>query len=328
MPDHADVTPAEQPWRGRVAPDFLIPCADGGLSTFYERYCGEPVAVVFAASGEDPAEFAGLAELLGLVVVTPDPGAQRKQCSGVAVVVDDGSITRAFLGRDRVDRAVAVVLNPTLAIAAVLDPLSSVRVREILETMRVPPVQTLASAAPVLMIPEVLPSALCRRLIATHDADNFESGMLRERDGRVELVPDPAAKRRRDHRLVEPALVAAVTAALEDRVLPVIARAFHYGVTRLESYKVVAYDASGGWFRLHRDNVTPDARHRRFALSLNLNAEYEGGELVFPEFGPTRYRPPAGGAMVFSGALLHGVREVTAGRRYVLLSFLWGDGPA
>lgn len=49
---------------------------------------------------------------------------------------------------------------------------------------------------------------------------------------------------------------------------------------------------------------------------------------MFPEFGPTRYRPLGGGTMVFSGTLLHGVRDVTAGRRYVLLSFLWGDEPA
>jgi len=69
-------------------------------------------------------------------------------------------------------------------------------------------------------------------------------------------------------------------------LLPAIARAFHYPVTRLESYKVVAYDtANGGYFRLHRDNVTPDARHRRFALSLNLNADYAGGRSPGPACG-------------------------------------------
>ena len=60
-----------------------------------------------------------------------------------------------------------------------------------------------------------------------------------------------------------------MTSALSERLLPAIARAFHYPVTRMESYKVVAYAAEkGGYFKLHRDNVTPDARHRRFALSL------------------------------------------------------------
>ena len=328
MPDRTDPSAAGQTWRGRVAPDFLIPLAGGGLATFYERHCGEPAVVVFATGGLDPADCTALAALAATVVVTPGPGARPVAPSGVLQVIDDGSIARAFLGDGQPDQAVAVVLNPTLTIAAVVEPATPERVRGVLEAMPRPPVQTLAAVAPVLMVPDVLPPGLCQRLIAAHDRDNFDSGMLRERDGRVELVPDPAAKRRRDHRLADPALVEGVTAALEERLLPAIARAFHYSVTRLEAYKVVAYDAGGGYFRLHRDNVTPDARHRRFALSLNLNAEYAGGELVFPEFGPARYRPPAGGAMVFSGTLLHGVREVTAGRRYVLLSFLWGDEPA
>jgi len=94
----------------------------------------------------------------------------------------------------------------------------------------------------------------------------------------------------------------------------------------LEPFKVVCYDsATGGYFRRHRDNVTPDARHRRFALSINLNDDYQGGSLVFPEFGPEGYSPPRGGALVFSGELLHEATAVTAGKRYVLLSFLWGD---
>ena len=328
MPERTDAIADEQPWRGRTAPDFLIPLPGGGLATFYERFCGQPVVVVFAASGKDLDGCLDLASHVRVVAVARGADMQRVSAPGLVQVADDGSIARAFLGRDRVDAAVAVVLGPTLTIAALVEPLSAPGIRQLIEAMPLAPEPTADSVAPVLMVPEVLPPALCQRLIAAHAADNFESGMLRERDGRVDLVPDPTAKRRRDHRLADPALVGAVTAALEERVLPVIARAFHYGVTRLESYKVVAYDASGGYFRLHRDNVTPDARHRRFALSLNLNAGYEGGELVFPEFGPTRYRPPSGGAMVFSGTLLHGVRDVTAGRRYVLLSFLWGDEPA
>lgn len=328
MPDRPDASPVDLSSRGRVAPDFLVPVADGSLATFYECYCGRPAVVVFCPRGEDPALHAGLGERAPLVLVTPGSQAHPVRLPGATLVADDGSLARAFLGRATVDEAVAVVLNPTLTVAAVVASAAVAQVRQVLEAMREPPTLCAVSAAPLLMVPDVLSPALCQRLVAAHAADNFESGMLRDRNGRVELVPDPTAKRRRDHRLADPALVGAVTAALEERVLPAIARAFQYGVTRLESYKVVAYDASGGYFRLHRDNVTPDARHRRFALSLNLNAEYEGGELVFPEFGPTRYRPPAGGAMVFSGTLLHGVRDVTAGRRYVLLSFLWGDEPA
>jgi hypothetical protein len=38
------------------------------------------------------------------------------------------------------------------------------------------------------------------------------------------------------------------------------------------------------------------------------------------------YRPGAGGAVVFSGSHLHQALPVTRGKRYVLLSFLFGEG--
>ena len=40
-------------------------------------------------------------------------------------------------------------------------------------------------------------------------------------------------------------------------------------------------------------------------MSVNLNDDYEGGAVRFPEFGGGLYRPPAGGALVFSCSLLH-----------------------
>ncbi|MBL8709410.1 MAG: 2OG-Fe(II) oxygenase, partial [Rhodospirillaceae bacterium] len=71
------------------------------------------------------------------------------------------------------------------------------------------------------------------------------------------------------------------------------------------------------------DNLSPSTADRRFALTINLNTpEYEGGELVFPEYGPERYSPPAGGAILFSCSLLHEALPVTKGARFTLLSFL------
>jgi predicted 2-oxoglutarate/Fe(II)-dependent dioxygenase YbiX len=84
------------------------------------------------------------------------------------------------------------------------------------------------------------------------------------------------------------------------------------------------YDAEdGGYFRPHRDNTTAGTAHRRFAVSINLNAEdFEGGDLRLPAFGPRTYRPPTGGAVVFSCSLLHEATPVTAGTRYAFLPFL------
>lgn len=311
------------PWPGRIAPDFLVSGPGAAPVMFYERYCGRPTVVVFAPTAAALAALRPLAEDVQLLCILPrhaagDPGAPA--------LADDGRLAEAFLDGPAGTNLVALVFRPTLALEARLEAPTVAAVRAVLARVSAPAGAQLEGFAPALAVPDVLPAELCAQLIAAHDADNFESGLWRAAGGKAALVPDPGVKRRRDHRLVDRELVEAVTAALEARLMPAIARAFHYSVTRLESYKVVAYDAAtGGYFRPHRDNVTPDARHRRFALTLNLNASYEGGELVFPEYGAGLYRPPAGGALVFSGTMLHAVREVTAGRRYVLLSFLWGD---
>ena len=69
--------------------------------------------------------------------------------------------------------------------------------------------------------------------------------------------------------------------------------------------------------------------HRRFAVTMNLNAEeFEGGNLRFPEFGPQIYRAPTGGAVVFSCALLHEALPVTQGTRYAFLPFLYDEAAA
>ena len=66
--------------------------------------------------------------------------------------------------------------------------------------------------------------------------------------------------------------------------------------------------------------------HRRFACSINLNSEaFEGGGLIFPEFGGQEYSPRTGEALVFSSSLLHLAQPVSKGTRFALLSFLFGD---
>ena len=111
--------------------------------------------------------------------------------------------------------------------------------------------------------------------------------------------------------------------------MPEVRKAFAFRATRFEGFKIACYDAAtGGFFRPHRDNLTPSTAHRVFALTLNLNDGYEGGQLRFPEYGNQLYRPDPGAALVFSCAHLHEVLDVTAGRRFVLLSFLYGDSGA
>ncbi len=113
------------------------------------------------------------------------------------------------------------------------------------------------------------------------------------------------------------------------RVAPEIRKIHQFEVTRMERYLVACYAAEdGGHFAPHRDNTTHGTAHRRFAVSVNLNDDFDGGEVRFPEYGPRGFKAPVGGAVVFSCSLLHAVSRVTRGRRYAFLPFLYDDAAA
>jgi predicted 2-oxoglutarate/Fe(II)-dependent dioxygenase YbiX len=179
--------------------------------------------------------------------------------------------------------------------------------------------------APVLIVPRVFEPEFCRQLMDHYDAQGGQpSGVMRDIGGKTVGVLD-SMKSRRDVLIQEPELKQGVMRALERCLSPMIERAFHFKATRLERYLIACYDAKeGGYFRPHRDNQTFATAHRKFAVSINLNAEdFEGGDLRFPEFGPRTYRPPTGGAVVFCCSLLHEATPVTRGRRYAVLPFLY-----
>ena len=181
--------------------------------------------------------------------------------------------------------------------------------------------------APVLLIPRIFESDFCSELTAYFDSQGAESsGFMREVDGLTRLVHDHRHKSRHDRLVSEGPLKEGARARLSRRLVPQIEKAFQFQATRIERYLVAAYDsAAGGWFRAHRDNTTRGTAHRRFAVSINLNSDFDGGDLRFPEFGTATYRPPPGGACVFSCSLLHEVTAVKRGRRYAFLPFLYDE---
>ncbi|MBI3468442.1 MAG: 2OG-Fe(II) oxygenase, partial [Planctomycetes bacterium] len=156
---------------------------------------------------------------------------------------------------------------------------------------------------------------------------NEESGFMRQIDGQTVTRFDYDHKIRRDHFIKDGELKSKINRFIYHRVRPEIWKAFHFEATRFEDFRIACYDASrGGYFRPHRDNTTDGTAHRRFAMSLNLNTEeYEGGYVRFPEFGQHLYRPETGSAVIFSCSLLHEATDITAGRRFVLLSFFYGE---
>lgn len=181
--------------------------------------------------------------------------------------------------------------------------------------------------APVLIVPRVFEPEFCRRLIAEYERlGGGLSGVMRVIDGKTVGMLS-ASKSRRDAVIEDEPLRAEIRERIISRLLPEISRAFAFNVSRKERYIVARYDAEeGGFFKPHRDNTTTATKHRQFACSINLNAEeFEGGDLRFPEFGSRTYRPPTGGAVVFSCSLLHEATPVTRGTRFAYLPFFYNE---
>lgn len=225
--------------------------------------------------------------------------------------------------RLRVLRVFPFLGNPSSHVVSVVQFLRSL---PLLGSTRVADVH-----APVLVVPRIFEQELCQALIDHYKQQGGEdSGFMREVDGMTVAVKDYSHKRRTDCDIADERLRHACMVRIHDRLAPEILKAFQFHATRMERYIVACYEAaSSDHFRAHRDNTTKGTAHRRFAVSLVLNAEeFEGGYLRFPEFGRQLFAPPTGGAVVFSCSLLHEATPVTAGQRFVFLPFLYDDAAA
>ena len=297
---------------GLRAPDFVLPDTRGVASQFYARVGGRPVLLVFGDSGLT-------CEGCDRVVV----GGAADEGS-IAFSDVDGLVARQF----GVEGTGAFLLDANLRVVCSLDPTDGAAVdalRRTVATMDEIPSLEVRRIAPVLTLPRVLEPAHCEFLMTLWDqGGHVETGVESSADGARSDVLSDLHKRREDHTVADPKLVRLLTSTLGRRLLPELERAFGVRPSRFEGFKIACYDvASSGFFDAHRDNLSPSTAHRQFAVSLNLNDDYAGGYLLFPEYGPHRYRPEAGGVVVFSCAHLHAVSTVTEGRRFTLLTFLY-----
>ncbi|GIH03802.1 hypothetical protein Rhe02_18690 [Rhizocola hellebori] len=312
---------------GERAADFVARGPAGGPARFYAHAGGRPTAVVFHADGDDPrladlaGQLTGRSDVACLCVMAHEPAGDF----GFPVWSDPaGTVTAAYGVTDA--ELTAIVLDPNLRIVGVVrgEHFAQQVVALLDAAGHADAARQVVAQAPVLLIPHVLDEAYCQRLIQVWEDDGaVATGVARSSGGDV---LDAEYKRRRDHTVGDPQLLRELTSVIGRRVLPEVHKAFAFRATRFEGFKIACYDAAtGGFFRPHRDNLTPSTAHRVFALTLNLNDGYEGGQLRFPEYTNQLYRPQAGAALVFSCAHLHEVRDMSAGRRFVLLSFLYGE---
>ena len=332
---------------GDPAPLFVAPTAqreDFRFDTVAGRYivlsffgsAGEPqVARLLAAIAADIGPFNdGHASFFGVTRDRTDVEQQRLpgRVPGLRYFFDfENKISDAY-GAEQ--HRVSFVLSPNLRILGRFALQDGVEHAKALVDFvsRLPPLTSLGTGipgAPVLTVPYLFEPAFCRRLIDYYNkVGGEESGFMQSLpDGRTVGALDHAHKRRKDATIEDDELRLAMKARIERRLVPEIKKAFQFNATRIERYIVACYDAGeGGYFRAHRDNTTKGTAHRRFAVTINLNAdEFEGGELRFPEYDRHSYKAPTGGAVVFSCSLLHEALPVTKGTRYCTLPFLYDE---
>ena len=226
-----------------------------------------------------------------------------------------------------------IVLDPLLAVANIAwdhPDGHAAGVRNVLTSL--PDVDGSAGVpltAPALIVPRVFEFPFCELLVKFYEEiGGADSGFLVDRDGKPQPSSTIATSVGRSrHRRAEPAqrhprADRAAPGARRSRVLPV--QCDPHG----SLYGELLRQRGGRAFFAHRDNVNAGARHRRFAASINLNGDYDGCDLIFPEFGRRMYKAPVGGAIVFSCGALHQVTPVTRGKRYAFVPFFYGEEDA
>lgn len=330
---------------GDPVPWFSAPVITGGSFDLHVS-AGRWVVLSFLGSPENPraieeinelvresADFSEDHAIIGCVFTgQPDDLAAFAAVSSnkLFFLRDDGGAISRMFGAAEMPRT--VVLDPMLRSIADIPwdtPQGHAQtVRSVLRSL--PDVDNSAGVplfAPALTVPRVFSFELCDFLVQFYEQQGgVDSGFQYEIDGKTTTLANWQLKRRKDVPVIVPEVRELIRTQVMQRVLPQIERYFQFQATRMDRYIVACYDSEvGGHFFRHRDNVNAGAQHRRFALSINLNNNFEGGDLTFPEFGRKTYRPSEGGALVFSCGALHQVTPMTKGRRYAFLAFLYGE---
>jgi peroxiredoxin/predicted 2-oxoglutarate/Fe(II)-dependent dioxygenase YbiX len=246
-----------------------------------------------------------------------------------------GDVFRAY-GADV--GATAVILDPNHRIARVLSGAAPATLAEAtlscLRRTLAPRRQRLGSHAPVLLLPRVLSEADCAELIELWhrpvnlwpSADGFRSDGHNREPGDFKVGHAGAYGQMTEYVVRDAAVQRRLDRRFSRRVAPEMRKAFQTGVSQREHYRIVRYDsAAGGVLHPHRDNAIKETAHRRFTMTVNLNAgAYEGGALRFREYGDDLYEVERGTAVIWSAALLHEVMPVTKGARFVLGVHMYG----
>ena len=125
-----------------------------------------------------------------------------------------------------------------------------------------------------------------------------------------------------------------------DKVWPLMTAAnknaeWNFEISSAESYQITKYEV-GDFYKKHIDgigtegtkmidpkNPNLDNKTRKLSMSINLNDDFEGGDLILYDSDPIKQK--TGNATFFPSFMPHEVTPVTKGTRYSLV--MWFLGP-
>jgi peroxiredoxin/predicted 2-oxoglutarate/Fe(II)-dependent dioxygenase YbiX len=333
---------------GDRAPNFQLKDQTGKLFEFYTAISGGSIVLVVVSINdqENPTLLCALNEKLPefeaqnahLFVVCNDTVESHATLSRelglhFPLIADpDGQVSEYFLSAAQGPAPVVFVLDPNQRLVSLkhgagegAGALTGHALQEVTKIAPKGKPRIFSEMAPALFIPNVFSREFCRHLIERWETGGHTEGIIStgKSDTNKEGV-DYGFKRRQDHFIETGELGQEISNILGSRLGPEVEKIHYFDNWTFEDFRIGCYeDTDAGFFIAHRDNFNEKLKNRRYAVTLNLNAEdYEGGDLRFPEYGQDLYRPPTGGAVVFSCSLLHEVLPVTKGRRFVFLTFL------
>ena len=344
------------PLPGEPAPPFSAAANDGqildsdSLAGRFTTLCffgsaGHPaMAAMMAAITAQAGLFDGVEHQLVGISIDPDDQTEQRLASpmpGVRMLWDfDRTVSQLFgaiestSGSEVPYQPMTVLLDAGLRVLSVHlidDPEDHpANLAQFLQSLpRIGPPRPALPQAPVLLVPMVFEMEFCRRLVAFFDETGGQpSGILEDDDEKTVLTIDPARKQRQDAAVTDDTLRQAAQARIRRRLLPEVRKAFQFNATRMERSVIARYGA-GDFFGPHRDNGALGTAHRRFAITIPLNADaFRGGLLRFPEYGSQVYPIPTGCALVHSCSLMHEITAVTEGVRYAFIPIVFDEQAA
>jgi len=111
-----------------------------------------------------------------------------------------------------------------------------------------------------------------------------------------------------------------------EKIKPLLEWKFGVSISYRERYKIGWYSGEKlGFYVPHTDKQGGmDYRDISMVVCASRQEDYDGGEFLFPDLDIS-FKLDLGDAIFFDSSMRHGVKPVTRGNRYVLISFLFGE---